>query len=52
MAAIVSPAIKPPKTRPSAPDKVMVIVPGLPNLESGMSVGVKDPERERISKRP
>lgn len=51
VAATVNPETKPPTTRPSAPDKVMVIIPDLPYL-SGISVGVKDPEKERISKRP
>ncbi|KAL3649472.1 hypothetical protein CASFOL_005875 [Castilleja foliolosa] len=52
VAAMVKPEIKPPTTRPSAPDKVTVIIPDLPDLGSGVSVGVKDPENERISKIP
>lgn len=39
-AATISPESRPPTTLPSAPDKLVIIDPDLPNLEFGVSVGL------------
>lgn len=50
-AAIKRPPSPPPRTRPSGPAKEMLIPPDLLTVP-GISVGVKDPDSERISNRP
>lgn len=53
LAAISSPASVPPTTRPSGLAKEMLIPPVLLVVrEPPNSVGVKDPDKERISNRP
>lgn len=49
--AISRPASPPPNTRPSGPAKETLIPPDL-LLVIPLSVGIKDPDKERISNRP
>lgn len=52
LAAISSPASVPPTTRPSGLAKEMLMPPVRPTRDPPKSVGVKDPDKERISNRP